>query len=116
MGDQSVRMNTDEKGELLFQVVRYKPKAFRQQAPFVDHSGGSLRAYNVNRHPPRLYRLPRVLDADHVLVVEGEEDVEMSRVGIRCYLQPRWRLQQFGQMARRLHRGARRQTRSHSRR
>jgi 5S rRNA maturation endonuclease (ribonuclease M5) len=67
---------TDENGELLYEVVRYVPKDFRQRRP--DGRGGyewNLRG--VERVP---YRLPEVLSAvaaDRVVyVVEGEKDAD----------------------------------------
>jgi 5S rRNA maturation endonuclease (ribonuclease M5) len=64
----------DECGNLLYQVVRYQPKDFRQRRP--DGCGGW-----IWRKGPRqvLYRLPEVLEAAIVFVVEGEKDVETLR-------------------------------------
>jgi len=66
---------TDESGTMLFQVVRYAPKDFRQRKP--DGTGGWLwQIGNVRRVP---YRLPDLLAADPsrpVYVVEGEKDVD----------------------------------------
>jgi len=62
----------DENGALLFQVVRYAPKTFRQRRP--DGNGGwSWRVKGI-RHVP--YRLPELLAAGDVpvFVVEGEKD------------------------------------------
>jgi hypothetical protein len=65
----------DEAGRLLFEVVRYEPKAFRQRRP--DGSGGWLwDLYGVRRV---LYNLPEVLKAASVLIVEGERDCETGR-------------------------------------
>src|SRR5207244_66644 len=65
----------DEQGNLLFQVVRYEPKDFRQRRP--DGNGGwSWKLKGVRRV---LYRLPELLAADPALpvyLVEGEKDVE----------------------------------------
>lgn len=66
----------DERGELLFEVVRFRPKAFRQRRP--DGRGGwEWKTAGVRKV---LYRLPAVIDAvtvgDTVFVVEGEKDVE----------------------------------------
>jgi AAA domain len=66
---------TDEKDGLLFQVVRYEPKGFRQRRP--DGKGGWH--WNLNGVRRVLYRLPELLAADEVLVVEGEKDVEAGR-------------------------------------
>lgn len=61
-----------EKGKLLFQVVRYEPKSFRQRRP--DGGGGWI--WNLNGVRRVLYRLPEVLAASKVLITEGEKDAE----------------------------------------
>ncbi|MBM4017429.1 MAG: DUF3987 domain-containing protein [Planctomycetes bacterium] len=65
----------DAAGRLLFQVVRFEPKDFRQRRP--DGTGGWVwNLKGVSRVP---YRLPELLAADPatwVFVVEGEKDVE----------------------------------------
>lgn len=64
----------DEKGKLLYQVVRYEPKDFRQRRPVGDGWEWSLG--NVHRV---LYRLSELLEADPtrwVFIVEGEKDVD----------------------------------------
>jgi len=66
---------TDEAGKVLFQVVRYEPKAFRQRRP----DGNGAWVWNLHGVKPVLYRLPEVLKAKSVLVVEGEKDVESAR-------------------------------------
>lgn len=70
---------TDESGELLFEAVRYYPKDFRQRRP--DGRGGW--EWNLNGVRRVLYRLPEVVEAAqagrHVLVAEGESDVERLR-------------------------------------
>ena len=66
---------TDETGNLLFQVVRFEPKDFRQRKP--DGRGGWDWKLGDTRRV--LYRLPAVLEAvaagRPVYVVEGEKDV-----------------------------------------
>lgn len=64
----------DECGELLYQVVRYEPKDFRQRRP--NGRGGWLKERGLRQV---LYRLPEVLEASIVFVVEGEKDVETLR-------------------------------------
>ena len=68
---------TDEAGTLLFQVVRYEPKDFRQRRP--DKSERSGWAWNLDGIRLVPYRLAPVLAAiaagQIVLVVEGERDV-----------------------------------------
>ena len=63
---------TDEQGELLYQVQRLEPKNFRQRRP-EGEGGWSGSLGDVRRV---LYRLPQVLAAQDVFVVEGERDVE----------------------------------------
>jgi hypothetical protein len=65
----------DEVGELLFEVVRYAPKDFRQRRP--DGRGGWQ--WNLKGMRRVLYRLPEVVSATSVLVVEGEKDCETAR-------------------------------------
>jgi len=66
---------TNSDGTLLYQVVRFHPKDFRQRRP--DGAGGWK--WNLQGRQPVLYRLARVLEAaargDMVFVVEGEKDV-----------------------------------------
>ncbi len=61
---------TDENGALLFQVVRYDPKDFRQRRP----DGNGAWVWSVEGVRRVLYRLPEVLAAGDVIVVEGEKD------------------------------------------
>ncbi len=61
----------DENSELLYEVVRYEPKDFKQRQP--DGNGGwSWKTAGMRRV---LYRLPAVLAADEIYLVEGEKDV-----------------------------------------
>jgi hypothetical protein len=63
---------TDAAGKLLYDVVRYEPKDFRQRRP--DGKGGWI--WSVKDCPRVLYRLPELLkypDAT-VFVCEGEKD------------------------------------------
>lgn len=65
---------TDEQDTLQFEVVRFRPKAFRQRRP-----QGDGWAWNLKGVRRVLYRLPRVREAvrdrRRVFVVEGEKDV-----------------------------------------
>jgi len=61
----------DERGELLFQVVRFSPKSFAQRVP--DGSRWTWRLGGVRRV---LYKLPRVLKEPVVYVCEGEKDAD----------------------------------------
>ena len=69
---------TDESGELLFQVVRRRPKDFRQRRP--NGRGGWHWKLGDTRRV--LYRLPQVLaaiEAGHeITVCEGEKDVHAA--------------------------------------
>jgi putative DNA primase/helicase len=65
---------TDEKGQLLYQVVRLEPKSFRQRYP--DGRGG----WTWKKHPHQvLYHLREVLEAPIVFIAEGEKDAETLR-------------------------------------
>ena len=66
----------DSDGGLLYQVVRYEPKAFAQRRP--DGDGGYV--YNMHGVKRVLYRLPALLanpDAD-VVIHEGEKAVDAA--------------------------------------
>jgi RecA-family ATPase/5S rRNA maturation endonuclease (ribonuclease M5) len=65
---------TDNKGDLLYQVLRYEPKTFRQRRP--DGKGGWIK--NVKGCGRVLYRLPELLKYPDacVLVCEGEKDAD----------------------------------------
>ena len=70
----------DEAGTLLFQVVRFDPKDFRQRRPDASANGGwTWKIEGVRRV---LYRLPELLAAPvdaTVYIVEGEKDVDQLR-------------------------------------
>jgi hypothetical protein len=73
----------DECGELLFQVVRFEPKTFRQRKPD-GNSGWTWSLGDVRRV---LFKLPDLIEAiaaDHpVFIVEGERDVlTLNKVGV----------------------------------
>lgn len=69
----------DEAGGVLFEVVRFEPKEFRQRRP--DGRGGyDWSVKGVRQVPFRLPELLADLDAGRtVFVVEGEKDVERLR-------------------------------------
>lgn len=67
----------DEAGTLLFRVVRKVPKGFYQQRP--DGKGGWLNDLKGVRRVP--YRLPEILPAPVVYVVEGEKDADRLHAG-----------------------------------
>ena len=64
---------TDMGGNLLYQVVRYEPKNFRQRRP-----NGNDWIWDLRGITPVLYNLPAVLGAikrrDYIIWVEGEKD------------------------------------------
>lgn len=66
---------TDENGGLLFEVVRYPDKKFRQRRP--DGDGGYIG--NLDDVPRVLFRLPQLIAAvaagEPIYIVEGEKDV-----------------------------------------
>jgi hypothetical protein len=73
---------TDESGALLFQCVRFQPKAFRQRRP--DGKAGWI--WNLKGVRRVLYRLPELLrnveQGLPVIVPEGEKDVDaIAKVG-----------------------------------
>lgn len=87
---------TDERGELLYQVVRFEPKDFRQRRP--DGSGGWEWKMTGTRRV--LYHLPEVARAaaagETVYVVEGEKDADALReIGLTATCNPagagKWR-------------------------
>jgi 5S rRNA maturation endonuclease (ribonuclease M5) len=66
---------SDESGALLYQAVRYEPKAFAVRRP--DGYGGHI--HSIKGIPRVLYRLPELLTAQPdqpVLIVEGEKDAD----------------------------------------
>jgi hypothetical protein len=65
---------TDESGKLLYQVVRYEPKDFKQRRP----DGRNDWIWKKGERQV-LYRLPEILEAPIVFVAEGEKDVETLR-------------------------------------
>jgi hypothetical protein len=66
----------DRAGALLFEVVRYEPKDFRQRRP----NGAGGYDWNLKGVGVTLYRLPTVLEAiargERVFIVEGEKDAD----------------------------------------
>ena len=66
----------DERGELLFQVVRTEPKSFRQRRP--DGSGGWVWSLgDVRRVPYRLSEILKYEDAT-IFLCEGEKDADRA--------------------------------------
>ena len=62
---------TDETGKLLYQVVRYEPKTFKQRQPV-----GEDWKWNLDGVTRVLYNLPEVLKSPTVLLCEGEKDAD----------------------------------------
>jgi|GEM_PF-621220 len=82
----------DRNGSLLFEVVRLEPKSFRQRRP--DGNGGWV--WNLNGVERVLYRLPEVLKAGQVFIVEGEKDADrLAELGLTATTCPggagKWR-------------------------
>jgi hypothetical protein len=62
----------DPQGNLLFQVCRMDPKDFRQRQP----NGKEGWMWNLKGIQPILYRLPDILKAQEIFLVEGEKDAD----------------------------------------
>lgn len=83
----------DEKGTLLFQVVRFEPKDFRQRQP--NGNGGWI--WKLTGVSLVLYRLPQLLASTGlVLIPEGEKDVDnAAKLGFNATCNPmgagKWR-------------------------
>lgn len=83
---------TDESGRVLFQCVRFEPKDFRQRQP--DGKGGWT--WNLKGVRLVLYRLPEVVKASEVWIVEGEKDCDtLAPLGLCATCNPlgaeKWR-------------------------
>lgn len=78
----------DEAGELVYQVVRYEPKDFRQRRP--DGKGGWQWSTKGVRHVPyRLGELRAAVGRRTVFVAEGEKDVDnLRRLGVVATCNP----------------------------
>lgn len=76
---------TDEAGKILFQAIRFAPKDFRQRQPN-GKGGWTWSLKGVNLVP---YRLPEVLAADTVYIVEGEKDADtLAKSGFTATCNP----------------------------
>jgi putative DNA primase/helicase len=62
----------DEHGQLLYEVIRYAPKSFKQRQP--DGADGWL--WNLNGIRRVLYRLPELHGHATLFLVEGEKDAD----------------------------------------
>ena len=76
----------DEEGNLLYQVVRYKPKGFSQRRP----DGNNDWIWNMKGVNSVPYHLPEIIQSiEPVMVVEGEKDVEnLRRMGFTATTSP----------------------------
>ena len=76
----------DEKGNLLYQVVRYHPKGFSQRRP----DGNNDWIWNMKGVNPVPYHLPEIIRSiEPVMIVEGEKDVEnLRRMGFTATTSP----------------------------
>jgi putative DNA primase/helicase len=63
---------SDERRVLLYQSVRLEPKAFFQRRP--NGAGGWITSVKGVRHV--VYHLPDLKGREHILIVEGEKDVD----------------------------------------
>ncbi len=82
----------NENDTLLYQAVRFEPKGFAQRRP--NGNGGWI--WNLEGVRRILYRLPEILKADTVFIVEGEKDVDrLWSLGIPATTNPqgagKWR-------------------------
>jgi len=69
--EEKIYKYLDETGELLYEVVRYNPKGFRQRH-YVN--GNVVWSMDGVRRVP--YNLPTVLNTNKVWIVEGEKDAD----------------------------------------
>ena len=70
---------TNGHGELVFQVVRFEPKNFRQRRP----GGPDGWIWNTRGIPPLVYRRHEIQGREAVIVVEGEKDVDtLAELGL----------------------------------
>ena len=77
----------DERGQLLYQVVRYSPKSFAQRRPHPDYPDRpDAWMWDLNGVETVLYRLPELIASrgndptrNPVVIVEGEKDAETLR-------------------------------------
>ena len=75
----------DASGKLVYQVVRKEPKAFLQRRP----NGGGEWVWNLKGVDRVPYRLPALLQASEVVVVEGEKDADrLAKLGLTATTNP----------------------------
>jgi len=75
----------DQDGNLLYEVVRYSNKDFRQRRP--DGNGSHIwKLDGVSRVP---FRLPAVIQKDEIVIVEGEKDaLNLEKLGFTATCNP----------------------------
>jgi hypothetical protein len=77
---------TDEQGRLLYQVVRFAGKTFRQRRPAPNGHGSWV--WNLQRTRRVPYRLPKLLETAHsggtIYIAEGEKDVHALEAAGAC--------------------------------
>jgi hypothetical protein len=80
----------DETGELLFQVVRFDPKGFRQRRPN-GHGGWTWNLQGTRRIPYRLPELMKSVAAGQTIYIpEGEKDVDnLIAIGVAATIMAR---------------------------
>ncbi|MGD0275673.1 MAG: AAA family ATPase [Syntrophales bacterium] len=64
----------DKDSKTLFQVVRFIPKTFRQRQP--DHANPGKWIWDIEGVRLVPYRLPELLKAKEIIIVEGEKDAD----------------------------------------
>ncbi len=79
----------DAAAEMIFEVVRFEPKDFRQRRP--DGAGGWH--WNLKGVEPTLYRLPEIVRAiegnERIFIVEGEKDADqLAKLGLAATCNP----------------------------
>ena len=75
----------DQTGEVIFEVVRYEPKTFKQRK--VNRDGS--REWKMDGVERTLYKLSEVLASESVWIVEGEKDVDnLAAIGIVATCNP----------------------------
>jgi len=95
LGDpENIYNYTDEKGNLLFQVCRFKPKTFRQPRPNRSKKGQWI--WNLKGVEKVPYRLPQIIQAKTVFLTEGEKDADLLvKLGLTASCNPmgagKWR-------------------------
>jgi len=85
---------TDENNNLLFQACRFEPKGFSQRRPHPNKKGSWIK--NITGVDLVPYRLPELIQAKTVFLVEGEKDADLvASLGLTASCNPmgagKWR-------------------------